>query len=121
MILRRLAVSTALLATLLTSCAATLSLSGKAPTQLDDGATCATSILSPATSLQIIHARVSGAAKEDSVAAMPGAPFAFSFQLPAGSYSVTLWASIALRPQLVGCDTTVTREAPAKPHRPRID
>jgi hypothetical protein len=68
----------------------------------------------------MIHAQVVGRSLEDSVAVLPGAPFAFSFQLPAGTYAIRVWASISTRPDLAGCDTTATIEAPAKPGKVRL-
>ncbi len=105
--------------TVLSSCGATLPARGTAPTQLNDGA-CTSPVLSSAASSQRIHAQVLGTSLEDSLTVMPGAAFSFSWQVPAGSYQVRVWASIAARPELVGCDTTVTIEAPAKPAKPRM-
>jgi hypothetical protein len=104
----------------LSSCGATLRINGTAPTQLNDG-TCAARILSAASSLQMIHARVVTRSLEDSLAVMPGATWAFQWQTPAGSYPIMVWASLAAKPQEVSCDTTVTRDAPAKPDVPRVN
>jgi len=117
--MRALIASAALLGLVLSSCGATLLVRGTAPSQLND-ATCAARVLSIASSLQWVHAQVVSRGLEDSIAVMPGAVFAFSWQLPAGSYPVRVWASIAARPELVGCDTTATIEAPARPDRVRL-
>jgi hypothetical protein len=98
------------------SCSATLKIGGTSPSQLNDG-TCTAPILTTASSLQVLHVSVAGTAINDSVSVLPNVPFSFSWQVPAGSYPVRCWVSISGRPDLVGCDTTATIQAPAKPGR----
>jgi hypothetical protein len=117
--MRRLVTLLALAAMAVASCSATLVVRGTAPAQLNDG-TCAAPALSSATSPQMVHAQVLGRGLEDSLTVSPGLPFSFSWTLPAGTYSVRVWASIASRPALAGCDTTASIEAPAAPHKPRL-
>ncbi len=117
--MRRLLAVCGLTGLVLGSCAATLAVKGTAPTQLNDGP-CTAPVLLPATSTQKVHAQVLGTAKEDSVTANPGTPFSFSWQVPAGTYSVRVWSTIAASPWLVGCDTTASFQAGAPPHKPSL-
>lgn len=116
--MKRLAAALVLSIAALGSCSATLAVKGTSPSQLNDG-TCTAPILTPATSLQVVHAQVVGQAREDSVSVMPNVPFTFSWQIPAGSYPVRVWVTISGRPDLVGCDTTATIQAPSKPGKIR--
>jgi hypothetical protein len=99
----------ALAALLLTSCGATLTVRGTAPTQLNDGS-CATPVLSPASSMMMVHARA-GTSREDSVAVLPGNLFTFTWQVPAGGYPIRCWVSLVAVPYLVGCDFCTTSPA----------
>lgn len=69
----------------------------------------------------VIHAQVPGLALEDSVRVMPGQPALFDFgQAPAGNYAVRVWASLFVRPDLVGCDMVAVLPFPARPGKPTL-
>jgi hypothetical protein len=114
----RLKLCTLLALLLLTSCGATLRLSGTAPTQDNDGS-CAARVLLPNVSPSVwIHAAWTGPqAGGDSVFVAIGAPFSIVRQVPAGTYTVRLWASDVAG---ASCDTTVTRILKGPPDRPQV-
>ena len=102
----------ALLALLLTSCAATLAVRGTAPTLGAEGS-CARSI--PADTLRgplRVVARVEGIGLMDSLWAVPGEAFAFRWQVPPGSYVVTAFARNAGG---VSCSTSVVVTTTSRP------
>lgn len=119
--MKRLALGLLVLLVLMTSCAATLRVSGTTPQQVNDGS-CAAPVLLPASAgaAWMVHAQVLGRGLEDSVAVAPGDGFAFSWTLPAGSYQVRAWVSLARAPQYAGCDTTATFDALAAPWKPLL-
>lgn len=92
-----------------TSCAATLRVSGTAPVTLNDGS-CVRPVESPATSPMWVIATAGGLT--DSLWRNPGEPFAFAFSLPAGSYTFTAFARNVAG---VSCSTSVQAEAVARP------
>ena len=104
----------ALLAVLVTSCAATLRVRGTAPDSLAEG-TCARYTSYPATAPMWVFASV--ASFTDSVWANPGDPFTFSWQLPPGSYYVTAWARNAGG---ASCSSSVVVTATSRPAPVRV-
>lgn len=117
--MRRISLAALALFVLVSSCAATLRVSGTAPTQVNDGA-CSSPVLLPGSGSIVVHAQVVGRALEDSITTVVGAPFAFAWTVPAGVYQVRSWASPVGIPALAGCDTTITANAAAPPWRVRI-
>lgn len=100
--------------------AGTLRAAGFAPTQLNDGP-CGAPVLLPATGSLVIHVQVVGRALEDSVTTVPGGPFALTWTVPAGTYTLRAWATILGSPGLIGCDTTATKTVAAPPHTVRLN
>lgn len=99
--------------------AATLRVSGTAP-GFDNGGTCTTPTLTPAQlgALVTVHVLATGpAAREDSLLVPAGSPFAFTWALPAGTYSVRAWATDAGG---IGCDTTLTVAVKNPPWKVRL-
>jgi hypothetical protein len=119
--MKRLAMWASLALLFVSSCGSTMVVRGTAPSAFNDAATCGVTPIQipmgPGTPVVRIHAQTTG--REDSVAVAPGAPFAFTWSLPAGTYAVRVWASIPGFPD-EGCDTTVVRTLIAKPDRPRV-
>lgn len=104
---------------LLSSCAATLKLSGTAPNQ-DNAGTCTTPTLTPIApgSVVTVHVSATGPlAFEDSLAIAAGSTFTFTRNVPAGTYTVRAWASDAGG---IGCDTTLTLVLKNPPWRVRL-
>lgn len=99
--------------------AATLRIQARAPALLDDAECGTPGVYSPATSVQWVHVRATGpsATREDSIQAFPGSLVVFDWNVPMGTYQIRAWPSIVASPWLVGCDTTITRSAVAKPAR----
>jgi hypothetical protein len=114
----RLKLCTLLALLMLTSCGATLRLSGTAPTQ-DNNGSCSARVLLPNVSPSVwIHAAWTGPSSgDDSVFVAIGTPFVIAKQVPAGTYMVRLWASDVAG---AGCDTTVTRVLKGPPDRPQV-
>lgn len=103
------------------SCAhpATLTVRGTAPAQ-DNAGTCTTPTLAAATpgALVTVHVLTAGpAAREDSLLVPAGSPFAFTWQVPAGTYTVRAWATDAGG---TGCDTTLTVTVKNPPWKVRL-
>jgi len=116
--MRRLKLSAILATLLLTSCGATLRLSGTAPLEDNDGS-CGARVLVPNASSSVwIHAVWTGPeAGGDSTFVAKGSQFSFTRQVPSGTYTIRLWASDAGG---VGCDTLVTRTYESAPDRPQV-
>lgn len=91
----------------LSSCSATLSIRGTAPTQDNAGSACTAPVLVPnASTTVMVHVQVTGpAAREDSVRVAKGGPFLFTYQVPTGLYGVRAWASDSGG---ASCDTTLS-------------
>lgn len=110
----RLAYVTALLAVALTSCAATLTVRGTTPSTLAEG-TCERATEFPAVAPVWVICSVAGVT--DSLLMEPGAPFRFSFTLPAGSYAVTAFARNGGG---ASCSTSIVAEAQSRPSPVRL-
>ena len=111
---RRFATALALLALALTSCAATLTVRGTTPSTVADGP-CSRPIESPASAPMWVICSVAGIT--DSLLMEPGAPFRFSFSLPAGSYAVTAFARNGGG---ASCSSSVVAEALSRPSAVRL-
>lgn len=104
----------------ISACAATLTMQGTAPTQLNDAISCsATPVLSdaPAGSAVTVHFRwVGPSSGEDSLATTIGTPVTMTRSVKPGSYLVYAWASNILGGAYnAGCDTSVVKVVGGKP------
>jgi len=101
------------------SCAATLRLSGTAPTQDNISQSCSAPILTARGSAPVaVHFAWSGPVTgEDSLLTVTGALITFTRNLPAGSYLVRCWASDSGG---VGCDTTLAVNLKGPPWKVRL-
>lgn len=98
---------------------ATLAVRGTAPAS-DNSGTCTTPTLTGATPGATVTVHVSAigpAAREDSLLVPAGSPFSFTWQVPAGAYTVRAWASDAGG---IGCDTTITVAVKNPPWKVRL-
>jgi hypothetical protein len=114
----RLKLCTLLALLLLTSCGATLRLSGTAPTQDNDGS-CPVPVLVPNVSASVwVHVAWVGASSgEDSMSVARSAPFIFTRSVQPGSYTIRAWASDAGG---ASCDTLIYLVLKSPPHRPQV-
>jgi hypothetical protein len=106
----------ALIVLAVTSCAATLSVRGTAPTMLSEGS-CRYAVESPATSPMWVIARVEGTAFADSLWLAPGTAFTFEWQVAPGVYTITAWARNAGG---LSCPASVVDTATSRPSPVRL-
>jgi hypothetical protein len=100
-------------------------LTGTSPDSLIDSlSTCAAPVFRVATSSQQIHARVVRLALQDSVfVPFPNTAFQIDFVgVQPDTYAVRVWASIASRPDLKGCEVVkvYTLLGGRRPWRPKL-
>lgn len=99
--------------------AATLRVTGTAPTQ-DNAGSCAAPVLEamPAgNQVRVVVMVLGPVGFIDSVVVAPGAPFTFTRTVPSGTYTVRAWAVDAGG---TGCDTTLTVTVKNPPARVRL-
>jgi len=101
--------------------AASLTVSGTAPTLNNDAACGTTPQTSPGTDSVWCIVRIPGAAIADSVKIARGATFSFRYTVPPGIYSITSYAArVVAGKRYYGCPATIAVEAVAPPDAPSL-
>lgn len=102
--------------------AAQLAVKFTSPAEGDTTGLCFNPVLRPLASGQYVHVRIVRLAREDSLLVpFPGTIATVTFVgVPADTYAVRAWASIAAAPQFVGCDTVATLFTGFRPWKPKL-
>ena len=104
---------------MLVSCAATMRVTGTAPSKDNDGTCAAPALVTNVSTSVVVHFEWSGPESgQDSLSAATGSPFVFTRQTKAGTYNIRAWVSDVGG---VGCDTTITRTYRSPPHKPGVN